>query len=176
MPHDPNNPLSDLAQSIAEHDDPQDPGPTPSSTPSSTDSADNKADDKQKSISSHVQSAIWQAARMDSVGEGEQAKQDTRWQQTAPLQTIALDDHDLPPSTSSPQAGLLWYSYSEVAANVSSSCYDHPCCDCVMTPHNGHSHPFHPSSLHRTPRPPPPPTNCSNILRRWPYPLRPNAQ
>ena len=104
MPHDPNSPLSDLAQSIAQHNDPQHPSSSPSSTPSTTDSS---SDDKQQSISSRVQSAIRQAARMDSVGEGEQAKQDERWQQTAPLQTIALDEHDLPPSASSPQARLL---------------------------------------------------------------------
>ena len=100
--------MSDLAQSIALHDDPQRPstGP-PSSSPNSTDSSDSKADAKQKSMGSRVQSAVGQAARMDSVGEGEQAKQDERWQQTAPLQTIALDDHDLPPFTSSPQVGLV---------------------------------------------------------------------
>lgn len=103
MPHDPNTPMSDLAQSIAQHDDSQHPGTGPPSSPSSTDSSDSKADDKQRSISSRVQSGVRQAARMDSVREGEQAKQDERWQQTPPLQTIALDDHDLPPFTSSPQ-------------------------------------------------------------------------
>ena len=119
MPNDSNTPLSDLAQSIAQHDGPRHPTPNPSSTPSSSDSAD-RTDDKQQSISSRVQSAIRQAARMDSVGEGEQAKQDKRWQQTAPLQTIALDEHDLPPSASSPQVGLLWHSCLEVATHVSS--------------------------------------------------------
>ena len=108
MPHDPKTPLSDLAQSIAQHDDPQHPSPTPSSTPSSTDKADSSTDSKQKSPTSRVQSAIRQAAHMDSVGEDEQAKHDKRWQQTPPLQTIALDDNDLPSSTSSrptPQVG-----------------------------------------------------------------------
>lgn len=122
MPSDARGPMSDLAQSIAHHETPSDPTPSTSGR-NSNDSIDTKssdsgisnsgADDKKKSdglkasISSKVQSALRQAAHMDSVPEGEQAKSNKRWQRSSALQTIALDSEDLPsspPSSSSPEA------------------------------------------------------------------------
>lgn len=116
MPQDPDAPLSDLAQSMAQAEDSQQAPPPPPPTSSGPDSDDSNSSinsnsnsssssssnsSKKDSISSRVQNAFRQAARMDSVGEAEQAKQDARWQQTTPLQTIALDEHDLPSSSAS---------------------------------------------------------------------------
>ncbi len=109
MPSDPQRPMSDLAHSIAQHDDPHPPDPTPDPTPSTSgrNSSDSRNEDRMEndsekgSISSRVQSAIRQAAHMDSVAEGEQAKKDKRWQRNSALQTIALDSQDLPDSPSS---------------------------------------------------------------------------
>ena len=123
MPQDPDGPLSDLAQSMAQTEGPQQnppPPPPTSSGPDSDDSHSSGNNNKRDSISSRVQNAIWQAARMDSVGEAEQAKQDTRWQQTTSLQTIALDEHDLPYSTDpSPphQVRLLYLCISLIHLN-----------------------------------------------------------
>lgn len=127
MPSDARGPMSDLAQSIAHHETPSDPTPSTSGR-NSNDSIDTKssdsgisnsgADDKKKSdglkasISSKVQSALRQAAHMDSVPEDEQAKSNKRWQRSSALQTIALDSEDLPsspPSSSSPEVSPCLY-------------------------------------------------------------------
>ncbi|KAL3142086.1 hypothetical protein ABBQ32_004709 [Trebouxia sp. C0010 RCD-2024] len=100
MPIDPTSPLSDLAQSIAQHDEPPHPEPHPFSTPSGPSSTDSSSANKRPGISNRVESSFWEAARMDSIQEGEQAKQNKKQQQTPPLQTLALDDSDLPPSVS----------------------------------------------------------------------------
>lgn len=122
MPSDSRGPMSDLAQSIAHHETPP-PDPTPSTSGRnsndsiSNDSSDSaisnsgagdgkKSDGLKASISSKVQSALRQAANMDSVAEGEQAKSNKRWRRSSSLQTIALDSGDLPnspPSSSSPE-------------------------------------------------------------------------
>ena len=121
MPSDSPGPMSDLAQSIAHHETPPDPTPSTSGRNSndsiSDDSSDGdtsnsgagddkKSDGLKASISSKVQSALRQAAHMDSVPEGEQAKSNKRWRRSSSLQTIALDSEDLPnspPSSSSPE-------------------------------------------------------------------------
>ena len=107
MPQDANSPLSDLAQSLAQTDDPPQPSPTPTLTPSGpigSDSSNNSSSSDSSStdsIGSSIQTATWRAAHMESVGEAEQAKQEATRQQAMPLQTIALDEHELPSSASS---------------------------------------------------------------------------
>ena len=110
MPQDPPGPLSDLAHSIPQHDTPPDPIPETSGRTSTdrTSAASSTSDSKKRdgepaSTSSRVQSALRQAADIDSVAEGERAKKNKRWQRSSALQTIALDSHDLPTSTSSSQ-------------------------------------------------------------------------
>jgi len=127
MPSDSRGPISDLAQSIAHHETPPDPHPSTSGRSSndsvSDDSSDSntsssgagdgkKSDGLKASISSKVQSALRQAAHMDSVPEDEQAKSNKRWRRSSALQTIALDSEDLPsspPSSSSPEVSPWLY-------------------------------------------------------------------
>lgn len=129
MPSDSRGPMSDLAQSIAHHEIPLDPSQSTSGRSSndsiSSNSSDGgtsnsgagdgkKSDGLKASISKKVQSALRQAAHMDSVPEGEQANSNKRWRRSSALQTIALDIEDLPsssPSSSSPE--------------VSPGCVDH---------------------------------------------------
>lgn len=109
MPQDAPGPLSDLA-----HATPPDPTAvisgrisTDSTSGASSMSDHTKRDGQQASTSSRVQSALRQAADMDSVAEGERAKKNKRWQRSSALQTIALDSHDLPsPTSSSQKVGL----------------------------------------------------------------------
>jgi hypothetical protein len=121
MPSDSRGPMSDLAQSMAHHETPPDPIPSTSgrssndsisSNSSDSGNSNSEADDGKKSeglkanISSKVQSALRQAANMDSVPEDEQATSNKRWRRSSALQTIALDSEDLPsspPSSSSPE-------------------------------------------------------------------------
>ena len=127
MPSDSRGPISDLAQSIAHHETPPEPHPSTSGRSSndsvSDDSSDSntsssgagdgkKSDGLKASISSKVQSALRQAAHMDSVPEDEQAKSNKRWRRSSALQTIALDSEDLPsspPSSSSPEVSPWLY-------------------------------------------------------------------
>lgn len=120
MPKDPNAPLSDLAQSIA-HDDPNHPSSTPSPIPSSPSSTGSSSANQQQGSSQHVQSGIRQAAQMDSVQEGEQAQKGNRWQEPPPLQTIALDDDDLPLPTSGPPAPQVRLLHTR---SISNSTFD----------------------------------------------------
>lgn len=66
---------------------------------------------------------------MDSIQEGEQAKQNKKQQQTPPLQTLALDDSDLPPSVSAdppPQVCLLHpRSSSDTVHTVCGAAWQH---------------------------------------------------
>lgn len=119
MPSDSRGPMSDLAQTIAHHETPPDPIPSTSGRNSNDSTSSNssesntsnseagggkKSDGLKASISSKVQSALRQAAHMDSVPEDEQAKSNKWWRRSSALQTIALDSEDLPnspPSSSS---------------------------------------------------------------------------
>ena len=127
MPSDSRGPMSDLAQSIAHHDTPPDPTPSTSgrysnnsisSNSSGSNTSNSGAGDGKKSdgltasISSKVQSALRQAAHMDSVPEDKQAKSNKRWRRSSALQTIALDSEDLPNSphsSSSPEVSPWSY-------------------------------------------------------------------
>lgn len=125
MPSDSRVPMSDLAHSIAHHETPPDLTPSTSvrdsndsmnSNSSDTGNSEagngKKSDSLKASISSKVQSALRQAAHMDSVPEGEQARSNKRWRRSSSLQTIALDSEDLPhspPSSSSPQVSPCLY-------------------------------------------------------------------
>lgn len=134
MPQDPPTPLSDLGHPTAQHDTPPDPIPetsgrtsTDRSIGASSSSDSRKHDGQQASTSSRVQSALREAADMDSVAEGEQAKKNKRWQRSSALQTIALDSHDLPaPTSSSQEVGPCLVTCGEGWVTTESSMLLHP--------------------------------------------------
>ena len=86
MPLHTKHPTSDLAKSIAQSSD-------------------------KGSLTSRVTSALRQAAHMDSAAEPPQGQDN--WQKGSALQTIALDEQDLPTSLPEQQVGLL-PTYAEV--------------------------------------------------------------
>ena len=58
------------------------------------------------SISNRVKSALKQAVHMDTAPEPPPSRQGS-WQKGSALQTLALDEHELPIATPDPQVGLL---------------------------------------------------------------------
>lgn len=88
MPLDTEHPTSDLAKSIAQ----------------------SNSSDK-GGLTSRVTPALRQAAHMESAAEPPQGQDN--WQKGSALQTIALDEHDLPTSLPEQQLGLL-PTYAEV--------------------------------------------------------------